>query len=121
MQLETPLECYYLGTKEDEETCNISISESEGTREVQGPKLQCPETTKKVRTKQINIGTEANPKFVSIGDYWDEETIGNIIDLLRENQDFFPTKFTENKGIIRDLGVMRILLKEGVNPVKQCP
>ena len=33
----------------------------------------------------------------------------------------FPTKFTEMKGIIGDLGVMRILLKEGVKPVKQHP
>ena len=33
----------------------------------------------------------------------------------------FPTKFTEMKGIIRDLGVMRIPLKEGAKLVKQHP
>ena len=33
----------------------------------------------------------------------------------------FPTKFTKMKGIIGDLGVMRIMLKEGANLVKQCP
>ena len=33
----------------------------------------------------------------------------------------FPTKFEDMKGILRDLGVMRIPLKEGVNPVKQRP
>ena len=33
----------------------------------------------------------------------------------------FPTKFAEMKGILGDLGVMRIPLKEDVKPVKQCP
>ena len=93
----------------------MNIPESEGSREVQGPKLEIPEITEKVKTKKINIGIEANPKFASIGDYWDEETIGNIAYLLRGNQDLFPTKFTEMKGIIGDLGVMRTPLKEGAN------
>ena len=33
----------------------------------------------------------------------------------------FPTKFTEMKGIVEDLGVMRIPLKEDARPVKQRP
>ena len=33
----------------------------------------------------------------------------------------FPTKFEDMKGILGDLGVMRIPLKEGEKPVKQCP
>ena len=32
-----------------------------------------------------------------------------------------PTKFEDMKGILRDLGVMRIPLKEGVKPEKQRP
>ena len=71
-QLETALECYNLAADEDDKPCNISIPESEGTHEVQGPELEHPEITEKVKTKQINIGTEADPKFASIGDYWDE-------------------------------------------------
>ena len=84
-QLETVLECYSLAPNEDDEPHHISIPESEGTREIYGPELEIPEITKKVRTKKINIGTEADPKFASIGDYLDEETVGNIADLLREN------------------------------------
>ena len=64
------------------------------------------------------IGIEADPKLASIGDYWDDETMGHIADLLQEYQDLFPTKFTEMKGILGDLGVIRIPLKEGVKPVK---
>ena len=33
----------------------------------------------------------------------------------------FPTRFEDMKGILGDLGVMRILLKEGAKPVKQRP
>lgn len=120
-QLETTLECYNLAGDEDEEPRNISILESEGTHEVQGLDLEIPEITKKVRTKKINIGIEVDLKFTSIGDYWDEEIVGNIADLLQENQDLFPTKFIGMKGMRGDLGVMRIPLKEGVKPIKQCP
>ena len=74
-----------------------------------------------INIKKINIGTNTEPKFASIGDYWEDETIGQIADLLHDYQDLFPTKFTEMKGIVGDLGVMRIPLKEDARPVKQCP
>ena len=38
--------------------------------------------------------------MASIGDYWDEQTIESIIELLREYNDLFPTTFTDMKGII---------------------
>ena len=60
-------------------------------------------------------------KFSSIGDYWDDEIVGHIADLLHDYQDLFPTKFLEMKGIVGDLGVMRIPLKEDARPVKQRP
>lgn len=74
-----------------------------------------------MKTKKVNIGTNVNPKMASIGDYWDDETVGHITDLFQEYQDLFPTKFTEMKGILGDLGVMKIPLKEGAKPVKQHP
>ena len=56
--------------------------------------------------------------MASIGDYWNDETVGHITDFLQEYQDLFPIKFTEMKGILGDLGVIKIPLKEGVKPVK---
>ena len=99
----------------------MDIPKSKGSHDVQGPKLEIPEITEKVKIKKINIGTKEDPKFASIGDYWDDETVGHIADLLQEYQDLFPTKFTELKGILRDLGVMRIPLKADVKPVKHRP
>ena len=61
------------------------------------------------------------PKYATIGDYWDEEMVCKVTELLHEYQDLFPTKFSEMKGILGDIGVMKIPLKKDVKPVKQRP
>lgn len=71
--------------------------------------------------RQVNIGSEAEPKFARIGDYWDEDRVGKLVELLREYQELFPMNFTELKGIVGDLGIMKISLKLDVKPVKQRP
>jgi hypothetical protein len=41
---------------------------------------------------------------VQIDDYWNDETMEKIADLLREYQDIFPNTFSEMKGIVGELG-----------------
>jgi len=77
--------------------------------------------SKPLKTVKVNIGTSEVPKFDFIRDYWDEETICKVIDLLHEYQDLFPTKFIEMKGIAGDLGEMRIPLKPEAKQVQQRP
>ena len=60
------------------------------------------------------------PKFSTIGDYWDEQMVSKVTELLHEYQDLFLTKFSEMKGILGDIEVMKIPLKADVKPVKQC-
>ena len=76
------MECYNLVEEgeEDENPRNINIPESEGTFDVQGPELKIP--AKPIKIKKVNIGTKEEPKFASIGDYWDDETVESIADLL---------------------------------------
>ena len=62
-----------------------------------------------------------NPNFASIGDYQYESTRGEVIDLLHDFQDLFPTKLSEIKGISGDLGEMKIPLKLDAKPLKQRP
>jgi len=38
---------------------------------------------------------------------------------IREYHDLFPTKFSDLKGIIGELDIMKITLKQDTNPVKQ--
>ena len=44
-----------------------------------------------------------------------------ITNLLHEFQELFPTKFSEMKGILGDLGKMNIPLNPDVKPVRQRP
>jgi len=58
---------------------------------------------------------------VKIGDYWDDGIIDKVVELLREYQDLFPSKFLDLKGIIDDFGIMKITLKMNAKPTKQRP
>ena len=118
MQTQNARECYNFTISEDDDPRNINIPESEGSRAVAGPTLECPEIIEKLKINKVNIGIEETPKIASIGNYWDDKTIGKIVNLLQEYQDLFPAKFEDMKDILGDLGVMRIPLKEGVKPVK---
>ena len=66
---------------------------------------------------KFNIGSDENPKFSNVGDYWDTKTMAKITDLLHEFQDIFLMRFLEMKGILGDLGEMKILLKLDAKPV----
>lgn len=120
-QIETTMDCYNFATEEDDDLHNVNILKSERSHDVQGLVLDIPKVIEKVKTKEVNIETDANPKMASIGDYWHDQTVGHIADLLQEYQDLFLTKFTKMKGILRDLGVMKVPLREGAKPFKQCP
>lgn len=74
-----------------------------------------------MKTQQVNIGSKADPKFTNIGDYWDEDTIDNVAELLCEYQDLFLMNFSYLKGIIRVLSIMKIILKPNVKAIKQRP
>ena len=56
-----------------------------------------------------------------LGDYWDDTTIDKVAELLRKYQDLFHKKNSDLKGIIGELGVMRITLKLDMKPMKQRP
>ena len=74
-----------------------------------------------MKIRKVNIGSDENPKFANIGDYWDEETMAKITDLLHEFQDLFPMRFSEMKGILGDMGEMKIPLKPDAKPMQQRP
>jgi hypothetical protein len=100
------LTCYHVQeeTPDEDDPCDIQIKEAEGEREVEGPPIESEVIGEPIKVKKVNIGTAENPKMASIGDYWDEQTVESITDLLREYKGLFPTIFTEMKGISRELG-----------------
>ena len=82
MQTQNARECYNFAIDEEDDPRNINIPEFEGSRVVARPTLNCPEITEKLKIKKVNIGTKETPKIASIGNYWDDRTIGQIVDLL---------------------------------------
>ena len=74
-----------------------------------------------MKTTKVNIGMVENPKLAIIGDYWDEQIVSHIADLLREYQDLFPNTFSEIKGIDEELGEMKIPLREDAKLVNKWP
>ena len=98
---------------------SINISDSKGIRIVEGASITSDQFLKSLKIKKANIVSTKNPKFSNIGYYWDDETVGNIIELLHEFQDLFPTKFSEMKGIVGYLGEIKIPLKPDAKLVKQ--
>ena len=112
-QTENARECYLFTIDEDDDPRNINIPESKGSHAVVGPTLECPKIIEKLKIKKVNIGTKETPKIASTRNYWDDKTIGQVVGLLQEYQDLFPTKFEDMKAILGGLGIMRIPLKEG--------
>jgi hypothetical protein len=74
-----------------------------------------------IKVKKVNIGTVEHPKMASIGDYWDEQTVESITELLHEYNDLFPTTFIEMKGIAGELGEMKIPLRPEEISIRQRP
>jgi hypothetical protein len=110
--------CYNINTDEDDDPRKVKITETEGQRDVEGPRVEFPFIGQPIKIKKVNIGMEKTPKFSNVGDYWDATTIDKITELLHEYQDLFPTKFTDMKGITGPMGEMRIPLKPDARPVK---
>ena len=89
------MECYNVSgePEDDDELWNINILEIEGSRDVTTLDIPTNPMNQLLKIRKFNIGTDENQKFVSVEDYWDEETMAKITDLLHEFQDLFSTKF----------------------------
>jgi hypothetical protein len=88
---------------------------------VEGPPIETNVIFASIKVKKVNIGTIEHPKMVSIGDYWDEQTMEIMTELLHKYNKLFPTTFTEMKGIAGEVGEMKIPLRPKVRPIRQRP
>ena len=87
------MECYNVtGEPDDDDPLGINIPESEGTCAVEEFGISRDQFLNPLKLKKVNIVSQENPKFANIGDYWDDETVGNITYLFHEFQYMFPMK-----------------------------
>ena len=115
------MECYNVSgkPKDDHGLWNINIPKTKGSRDVTAPDIPTEPMNQPLDIRKFNIGMEENQKFASVGDYWDEETMSKIMDMLHKSQDLFSMKFLEMKEILGDLGEMKIPLKLDAKSVRQ--
>ena len=78
------VECYNFTIDEDDDPRNIAIPESEGCCDIHGPAVEAPEVTQPLKTRTVNIGSKTQPKLATIDDYWDEEMVSKVTQLLHE-------------------------------------
>ena len=84
MPLQTLHTCYNINANQDDDPRKVNIIETEGQRDVEGPRVEIPFIIMPIKIKKVNIGTEETPKFENVGYYWDVATIDKIIELLYE-------------------------------------
>jgi hypothetical protein len=115
------LECYNVDGEgqEEKELRNLQVLETEGECKVEGPDLEYVIYANPLKTHKVNIGIKDNPKFTKIGYYSNEKNVEKIVDLLHEYHDLLPNKFSKMKGIVGELGEMRIPLTPNSKPVKK--
>lgn len=106
---------------DEEDPRDLHFEEKEGYCALQGATAgsSAPEYNKPLKSKKYNFGIDEKPKMAIIRDYWDEQIVNQVVDLLKEYQDIFPTSFSELKGIVGELGEMQIQLKPYAKPVKK--
>ena len=68
----------------------------------------------KVKTRQFDISNDDWPKIAKIGDYWSEAQTTKITNLLKEFQDVFAKDYKDLKGIVHEMGEMKIDFKTHV-------
>ena len=84
--IQSMMMCYDFSEEPEggDELRNVNIPESEGSRGVISPDILMDSMNQPVHIRKIDIRTTENPKFANVGDYWGEETIAKITDLLHE-------------------------------------
>ena len=74
-----------------------------------------------IKTVEVHISNDGRPKMAKIGDYWSEKHTREIIDLLKEYQDVFTRDYKDFKGIVEEMGEIKIYLIPGAKPIKKRP
>jgi ribosomal protein S17E len=54
-----------------------------------------------------------------IGDYWSDKKTTKIVDLLHKYQDVFSRDYKDLKGLVQEMGEMKIDLIPGSKPIKK--
>lgn len=108
---------------EEEDPHSLQFIEIEGERKIEDKTMNksTSDYRQPMEKKKHKISTQQKPKMDIVGDYWDKEKVSQVVDLLMEYKYIFPSTFSKIKGILGDLGEMKIQLKLSATPLKKIP
>uniref|UniRef100_A0A6N2MMH1 Retrotransposon gag domain-containing protein n=1 Tax=Salix viminalis TaxID=40686 RepID=A0A6N2MMH1_SALVM len=99
--------------EEDEITCltsnHITIEEDDND------KL----SSKKIELKEVNLGTDENPRPTFINANLSPEEEANYMELLMEYRDIFAWSYDEMPGLDPRVAIHQLAVKHGARPIKQ--
>jgi len=78
---------------EEEDPRNINIPEAEGHCKFEGPQIENLDITIPLKTRHVNISTEAELNFVKIEDYLDDATVARSLSCFVNIKICFPQNF----------------------------
>ena len=74
-----------------------------------------------IKLKESNISNDDRPELEKIRDCQSDQQTIEIINLLREYQDVFARDYKEIKGLVEEMGEMKIDLLPKAKPIKKQP
>jgi hypothetical protein len=72
-----------------------------------------------IKIKEFDISNDDRSKMVQIGDYWFDKQTADIVNLLKEYQDVFARNYKYLKGLVEEMGEMKIELIPRAKPIKK--
>ena len=75
----------------------------------------------KIKIKEVNITKDGQHKMARISDYWSKLQTIKIVNFLKEYQDVFARVYKDLKGLVEEMGEMKIDLIPDATPVNKRP
>lgn len=72
-----------------------------------------------IKYNKVDISNDSQPKTAKVGDYWSEKQTTEIVNLLKENHDIFSIDYKYLKGLIKEMGEMKIDFVPRAKPMKK--
>ena len=70
-----------------------------------------------IKTKELNILADNKSNLEKIGDCWSKEKTTEIVNLLKEYQDVFARYYKDLKGLVQEMGEMKIEILLDAKPI----
>jgi hypothetical protein len=70
--------CYNINADDEDNPRKVNITEIEGNRDVEGPRVELPFIGQPIKIAKVSIGIEETPKLANVIYYWDVASIDKI-------------------------------------------